>query len=273
MTIPLPPSNDTSKDTAQPPKGVQWDVPLVDEYLYSLLVPTLQRVLCTATGKSTAPLSPRFLVALLSACTLYVTRGRTPAVQALRWRVVEIQPSLQQSQQSPSSSSRRPTIPSTPSKQSILLYILCSVVLPTLYQQLKDWYHEHLVHDAHPSPDSTNNHSSSLQELARQRQRQLFHFLLTWSHKVIALAQLLVWLSTFHHPPLLAMSLVGFQYAPAPPSSSMSSTQQEDEERFAFHVAYGHRRWLYEELLRFGTLVAPVASWQEGQDLVTWYGT
>jgi hypothetical protein len=269
------PKNATGSTPPQcfpPPKGIQWEIPLVDEYLYSLLVPSLQRAISTATKTSltsSSPpwwLSPRFLMTILSTYSIYMTRGQTPAVQILGWNVVMKQ---QQHQR--------------PSQSSVLFYILWSVMLPTLYQHARDWYQERFLffnntnvhannHDNIHSPSSQQQQQQQQRVLALQRKRRVLQFLFTWCDKTIALARLLLWLSPWTCTCQLAMALVGWEYQQSPQQQQPPQDNGLGSSSWhLFHVTYGHRRWFYEELWRFCSMASPVGSWQEGHALMIWY--
>ena len=187
-------------------------------------------------------ISPHRLIwiqALLQASTLWVTSGQTPATTALGLKTIDTS--------SPDSSS------SPPGRAKTVKWIVLSVLLPTVYRQLRLWY------ENSPTNADDNNDDSVIQ-LARERQRMVVRKILeTIDRTVPALrlyALLAWWMGKRGAAPTLAMTLAGLSFTSTRPPQRL-------------HVNFAHRRWLYQELMTTLRLLAPYSSWNDFSSFYT----
>lgn len=209
------------------------DVAETDEYLYSLLLPRVASMFKYLDGADA--FSPHVLLwiqALIQGTTLWTTSGQTPATSALGLKTIE--------------TTKRTGIQASAERATIAKWIVLSVLLPTLYRQLRLWYDNSMYF-----PDEQED---SVAQLARQRKQQLVRFLLEFVDRTVPTLRLYAllawWMGKRNSAPCLAMTLAGLSVVATRPPQRL-------------HVNFAHRRWLYEELMRTVQMVAPFSSWND----------
>lgn len=234
----------SNSERSLPVEGVETaaglDVAETDDYLYSLFVPSFHSATKYFDGaESFSPHRLLWIQALIQASTLWLTSGQTPATSALGLRTIDTS--------SPDSSSSRP------GRAKGVKWIVLSVLLPTVYRQLRLWYEN-------SSTNSNDYNHDSVTRLARERQRMVVGKILeTIDRTVPALrlyALLAWWMGKRGAAPTLAMTLAGLSFTSTRPPQRL-------------HVNFAHRRWLYEEIMRTFRLLAPYSSWNDFSSFYT----
>jgi hypothetical protein len=212
------------------PAAASLDVPEVDEYLLHLLLPRFQSML-GQIGIIGIPKSvPK---AVLHAATIWALMANTPGALASGLKV--------------DNSSRR----------RILGYIALTAVLPCCYGLLKDWYFK-VSSIQGDIQDDTIADNSSLETRARDRRRRLAKKLIdvvTQCDPVVRFAILMSWWAGKASAPTPEMCLTLLSFVPTRSPRDIN-------------VAYAHRRWIYEALLRTLQVVSPIHSIQDAKDVV-----
>lgn len=215
------------------------DVAETDDFLYSLLMPRVESM-CKYLDDSNGASPQRLLwmQALLQGITLWVTAGQTPATTALGLKTVDNTASDSATQRSNS----------PPERSSITKWIVLSVVLPTIYRNLRLWY------DASTLSRDITIEEDAVARVARQRQEHLVRHILDTVDRVLPILRLSTllawWAGKRNAAPALAMTLAGMSFTSSRPPRRL-------------HVNFAHRRWLYEELVRTMHMVAPFSSWND----------
>lgn len=220
----------------EPPTAAGLDVTETDDYLCSLLLPRFVSMWkhLEIDGGGTHRLV--WMQALLQGATLLATSGQTPAMTALGLKAVDSHPTRNR-----------------PHQATIAKWITFSVILPTMYRQLRLWY-ELSSTVLLPSSDA-------MARMAHERQRQLVGALLDTVGRTFPLMRLCAllswWMGINHHSPQLSMTLAGISFIATRPPQHL-------------FVTFAHRRWLYEELVRTMHMLAPFSSWADVSSLFTW---
>ena len=207
------------------------DVAETDDYLCSLLLPRFVSMWKYLGAQES--LSPHRLIwiqALLQGATLWASSGHTPATAALGLKAVVTAYSTRRS----------------PEHASIAKWIALSVILPTMYRQLRLWYES--------SSSSQSIDEDPVARVARERQQKLARCILETVDRTIPVLRLYAllawWMGKPGAAPGLAMTLAGMSFVSTRPPQRL-------------HVSYAHRRWLYEELVRTMHVLAPFSSWND----------
>jgi hypothetical protein len=212
------------------PTAASLDVPEVDEYLLHLLLPRFQSTLGQVGILSMPKSVPK---AVLHAATLWGLMANTPGALASGLKV--------------DNSSRR----------KVLSYIALTAVLPCLYGLLKDWFFQvSSIQGAIPDDAATDN--NLLEMRARDRRRRLAKKLIdvvTKCDPVVRFAILMSWWAGKASAPTPEMCLTQLSFVATRPPRDIN-------------VAYAHRRWIYEALLRTLQVVSPIQSVQDAKDIV-----
>lgn len=220
----------------EPPTAAGLDVAETDDYLCSLLLPrfvSMWKHLEGDDGEGTSAHRLLWIQALLQGATLLATSGQTPATTALGLKAVDSYP-----------------INNLSHRSAVAKWITLSVILPTIYRQLRIWYES-----------STVPPSDAIAGLAHERRRQLVGSLLDSVGRTFPLMRLYAllswWTGINHYSPQLSMTLAGISFVATRPPQRL-------------FVSFAHRRWLYEELVRTIQMLAPFSSWTDVSSLFTW---
>jgi Pex2 / Pex12 amino terminal region/Zinc finger, C3HC4 type (RING finger) len=267
-----------------PPLGAQWDVFVLDDYLYSLLLGQFLETLDPLIGvwspsSHEKHAALRTLQSILGAClyavTLWSSQLQTPGTKAVGLRAVMIHNS------SSNSNNHNNSVRKTKIK-----YIVVTVVIPLAYQflqrytvQLQHYHHRHDSQshndmDTPPQQDHTTTMSQDeyeRQSIARQRQYHVARQLCQWVEQGLPLCKLALLLSMLWQPqasasqsttsivlpPRISMLLAGLSFvnATTQPSSSLNGLAATSTPSSRFYVSYAHRRWFMEEALQTSRLV------------------
>jgi hypothetical protein len=279
------------------------DVHQLDDYLLRLVLTKLQQVVHiygssdSTTDVSAASFKSKssWLWPVLQLVTLWVTQGQTPAVRLLGLRVDTAQSAYAgdtPTRDDVTSSVTR----NTSTRIGLLRYSVLGILIPYLYQKLKDWktsvemQQQHQQQQQQPQEISdgimggagpTTQHQQERQKIARQRRLQVAHLLVRAVDTLLPGVKLVVLLACWSctggvgvgesdvcQPNNIAARLCQWKYHAAESQSQSTSTSQPPQhQQKRLHVDFAHRRWLYESLLHASRiwwaglfLLAPV--WQ-----------
>ena len=229
------------------------DIPMLDEYLHTLLLPQVDGMLQYLPWKAPAAIK----IALLQFATLWISQGQTPATRALKLELALSSPSS-----APRPKKRQPMVSLV--HQRLIVYGILSIGLPRLYQYIRDkWMQQR------QRPESIPEDETSIQRLARERRVQTVETMFRMVDTVVPMIRLSLLLSCWSLysrkkttlTPNLAMWLVGWQYTYTRSSPNHGGRQP-------LHVLHAHRRWLQEEGMRLvPMLITPLwNTCQESRD-------
>jgi hypothetical protein len=233
------PAANPSPDHQAPQSGAaplaeQLDVPMLDEYLQTLLLPQVDGMLQFLPWKAPAAIK----LALLQFATLWISQGQTPATRALKLE-------FSSPSSAPSPKKRQPMVSLV--HQRLIVYSILSIGLPRLYQYTQDKWRQQ-----RQRPESIPEDETSIQRLARERRLQTVEIMFRMVDTAVPILRLSLLLSCWSLysrkksilAPNLAMWLVGWQYTQTRFSSQNHGGRQP------LHVQHAHRRWLQEEGMR-----------------------
>ena len=236
----------------------QLDAVLLDEYLSSLLnAKVLFRYFPLAEADGVSNVLQESLIPIL---TLFFSRGKTPACQALGLQI---------------------TSKERQHRQTFLLrlavYAFLSFVLPQLYQYTKGkWMEQHQQQRHENSTPAKSLHP--LAQERRQRVVKIFFRTMDAATPILRLGLLIrCWSGKQQSPSTsIGLWLAGLHYASTDGNSMLvpapATTERSDRLYVSrdLHVLYGHRRWLHDEVMRLvPTTFSPLLhSSRETRDLV-----
>jgi hypothetical protein len=270
---------------ASAPLAEQLDIPMLDEYLQTLLLPQVDGMLQYLPWKARIPATIK--LALLQFATLWISQGQTPATRALKLQL--------KLGSSPSSApgvgphtrpnKRQPMVSLV--HQKIIVYAILSIGLPRLYQYTKDFVRMQQQQQQRPESttlipedDIIDYETSMIQRLARERRRSTLETMFRVVDTAIPMIRLSLLLSCWSlysrkkmtpMVPNLVMWLVGWQYTTNTTNTSSSQIIHggiDTSSRQLLHVQHAHRRWLQEEGMRLvPMLITPLwNTCQESRD-------
>jgi hypothetical protein len=232
------------------------DVQQLDDYLLRLVLAKLQQVvhLYHGSGESTnntadasiASSKASWLWPALQLVTLWVTQGQTPAVRLLGLRV-DVDAASDGASSSTSSPARNAN-----TRIGLLRYSVLGILVPYLYQKLKDWKTSVEVQEREQQEDGSHP-TLTQHQLSRQRRFQVARMLIKAVDTMLPGVKLALlftcWSSTGtgeHVPPNnIAARLCQWKY-----HTAQSQTGQQSHQQSRLHVDFAHRRWLYDCLMQ-----------------------
>jgi hypothetical protein len=241
------------------------DVQQLDDYLLRLVLAKLQQVVSDSTTDTDASSKLSWLWPVLQLVTLWVTQGQTPAVRLLGLRV-DVSGESGDNLASPTKNTHTNANANTNTRIGLLRYSVLGILVPFLYQKLKDWKTSVEEQEQQPqqeSPDVSHappthqQQQVARQQLARQRRLQVARLFIRAVDTMLPGVKLVLLLSCWtgsgtgtgvgrqHVPPNnIAARLCQWKYHTAVAQSQPQPQQNR------LHVDFAHRRWLYESLLQ-----------------------
>lgn len=230
------------------------DIPQADDYLLSLLLPrglSLFQFSAPSTANRKRVLE-LVIKMLLQGATLYATALQTPATRALGLQLVE-------------DSAEGGAVKGQPRMmrpETMVKWMVLSVILPRIYELVELWLGQARDASSHSGWNSLEEQSQqpqrSLAEIAMERRIQVARRVLDFFKRTVPLLRVCTLLSFWKSSrsttssrrfvaPGLAVLLAGLQYQRIRPVQRI-------------HVAFAHRRWLYEEFIRTLQVASPASS-------------
>lgn len=248
------------------------DVQQLDDYLLRLVLSKLQQLVHTyygSSGESTNNTSDSAAAAAaassktsswlwpaLQLITLWLTQGQTPAVRLLGLRVdvnTATEAEAGGGTTSPTQNAKENTNAST--RVGLLRYSVLGILVPYLYQKLKDWKTSVEVQEQQqdqqpqesPAPPTHQDQQQEREQVAKQRRLQLARLLIRVVDTILPGVKLFVLLTTWSStgeqvvpPNNIAARLCQWKY----------HTAQSQQPQNRLHVDFAHRRWLYDCLMQ-----------------------
>lgn len=231
----------------------------------------------SATLRPVLEVIVKYLKPLTQCVVLWTTRGQSPATRVLGL-------------------SRQPTAARRSNRRMyfrLILYTVVSILLPTLYEELKAWYYQQRLirqqqrrQQQHQQPEEIanepyshnnyNNSDSVLQQVAAARQYHTAHWLVETVLRSTPVLQLLVLWSAWTgitQTAEIAMLWTGWTYhRPTTQKSTLTSSPTTTGHPL-LHVDYAQRRWTWQEMMRcvqvWGQGWTLLGIWQ--QDVQRWW--
>jgi hypothetical protein len=265
----------------------QLDIPLLDDYLQTLLLPQVDSMLQYFPWKQQLPAALK--LALLQLVTLWMSQGQTPATRALNLELVP-SPSNSNSNSNSNASprpSKRQPMGSWVNQHRLVVYSILSIGLPRLYQYAQEkWRQQQQQRQQHPGSIPEDDDETSIRRRARERRVQTVDTMFRVIDTAVPMMRLSLLLACWSWysksrtntntnttlqalTPNLAMWLVGwqhqyqYQYQYQYQSTLTSANQNNNSNggngggtsRQPLHVQHAHRRWLQEESMRLVPMV------------------
>uniref|UniRef100_A0A7S2U949 RING-type domain-containing protein n=1 Tax=Attheya septentrionalis TaxID=420275 RepID=A0A7S2U949_9STRA len=229
-------------------KSVQLDVPLVDDYLVSLLLPRLVSSLRHVS--SNAGLEKIGLSALLRAATLWYALLQSPGQQTPAMKAMGVHLT--------SSSTSLGNNESQSRTMAVATLVGVSVVLPALYQWITiSCRQEEDQTDRHTHTATTTSTHESMEAMGRRRRHALVRHVQYLVERMVPLVRLAQYVTFFMYSPKTATAATATALAVAPQVALqlanlrfVSSSSVQRIPSSIIHYSYAHRRLLYDELHR-----------------------